>query len=155
MSGTYRRAVIYTRDGYYGLGQNARKGAAKTKRVDRRLKRREAAKIEREALAEFEEDCAISRQEALEEYLEAEWYEDDFDSFDDGSRWHDEADYDFPLEGDYSVFGYDDYDDYYSYDYMGYEYQPRLKAPIEYIAEREGKSLGDILSEAISQRREP
>lgn len=101
MSGTYRRAVVYTRDGHYGLGGNARKGAASAKRMDRRAKRREAATVSREALAQLEEDNAIAREEAIAERLDAERFDELHCPIDDGSRWHDEADYEFPYEPDY------------------------------------------------------
>lgn len=65
MSGTYRTVLTYARDGFYGLGNTARKGEAKVKKMDRRQARRQAARAKREAIREYELDVHADYDEML------------------------------------------------------------------------------------------
>lgn len=65
MSGTYRTVLTYARDGFYDYGNNARKGAAQSKKIDRRQARRQAARAKREAMREYELDVHEDYEEML------------------------------------------------------------------------------------------
>lgn len=64
---------------------NGRKARSKHKDIDRRIKRREHARITQEALAEYEQDCL--EKEAFFESLYDD-YEEDFSEMD----WHESMD---------------------------------------------------------------
>lgn len=78
MSGTYRTTLVYTKDGHYGRGNNARTAAAEMRKIDRRKKRREAGRIKREAMREYEIDAHIEYEEMLSMEREAESCDLDF-----------------------------------------------------------------------------
>lgn len=71
ISGTYRTVLTYARDGFYDYGNNARKGAAQSKKIDRRQARRQAARAKREAMREYELDVHEDYEEILSMEREA------------------------------------------------------------------------------------
>lgn len=139
MSGTYRYQVCITRDGEGRHGATARGGAAEMKKIDRRAKRRQAARITRDSLRMMEADAAYDRDER--ERLEAEYLElfvdDDFnDDYWDGDFGNHPGDDDWDDPRDL----YDWYMD--EFNSLGDD----LKCPAEVTAEREGICLGDLLA---------
>ncbi len=78
MSGTYRTVLTYARDGFYDYGNNARKGAAQSKKIDRRQARRQAARAKREAIREYELDVHEDYEEMLSMEREEAGYDSQF-----------------------------------------------------------------------------
>lgn len=145
MSGTYRTTLVYVRDGHYSHGVNARNGAAEMKKIDRRMKRRQSARITRDALREHEESQALDMSEMMS-FIES--YEDfDCDSLydvnddleDDFNDDYWSGDYGYHPGDDWSG-GWEDYSDLY-----GFDSRRHLVSPAEKAAESEGVSLGEIL----------
>lgn len=161
MSGTYRRMLMHVYDGlpFYAHGTNARKARAKNKDIDRRIKRREHARMTRDATHSFYADGA----DTLYDYLDDE----DYSYADDFNQWcndhHEELydDYDLQLQHEdiHQYYYDDDYSDFpdpfwdHEYNPSPYSYR-REEDPHDRIIKPEdaGKSLGDLLQEIMDRK---
>jgi hypothetical protein len=144
MTGSYKRILTYVTDAYEHVG-NARNSRARTKPIDRRIKRREHHDIVREATASYYADAAddlyefhlMEMEEQHAEYLDFLNEEDTQDFYD---PYNDYIADDWPSYDDY-----DPYDDWYSSP-ISYEEQIIIQP------EDAGKSLADILREALAAK---
>lgn len=132
MSGTYRTTLVYIRDGHYSHGVNARNGAAEMKKIGRRMKRRQSARITRDALREHEESQALDMRDLMAAELDDFYCDSMYDDLDD--------DFNDDFNDDDWSGGWEDYSDLY-----GFDSRRPLESPAEKQAESEGVSLGDIL----------
>lgn len=163
MSGTYRFQVCITRDGVGRHGSTARGGAAEMKKIDRRMKRRQASRITRDALREHDESQALDMREMM--YLMADYEEYDVYECESLYDVNDDFNHDY-WNGDYGNQpgddGWDDPHDGYYWDQYAeadedyhlrnyplhddFDFRDELKCPSEKEAVQEGVSLGDILA---------
>lgn len=156
MSGTYRTTLVYVKDGHYGHGVNARNGAAEMKKLDRRMKRRQSARITRDALREHDDAAAMDMRDMMDLMSDYEGY--DCDSlYDVNEDFNDEywaGDYgNQPGDG-----GWNDPHDGYSWYYDDYhlerdfDFREELRCPAEKEAVQEGVSLGDVLARTRKEK---
>ena len=152
MTGTYRLVIRYERDGCHSYGNNARKARAKNKDIDRRIKRREHARIIRKAVSSFYEDQELDLHELMLMDLDNDWYDDepmDCENYNDNpfDDYHDNYSHD--------PYFYDPYDDYrYPDGYSSARAYAREEEPEDRILKQEdvGKTLADILQEINTRK---
>lgn len=171
MARTYRKALV--KDGYLGRGNTARKGAAEMKKLDRRMKRREAGSIKRAAMREYEADIADAREDRFRLAMEEEYghFGDDWEGYDDPMPepdygWDDYA-YDIGYYDDYADYedfysetlddcpygasSYGEADSYYAAGRLTKGGFDRLDMSARVSTEDAGKTLGEILDEALKR----
>lgn len=167
MGHSYKQMLIWVTDGdYRNTSGNARASRSRDKPMDRRIKRREHARIVRDATNSFYEDQEFNAMDLIN-------YEDDWGDYDDylngdSGYYNDHPDlyddYDLQLQHeDNHQHYYDDdhhdayYDDYGMDWYRGYEETViREEDPHDRIIKPEdtGKTLGEILQELEERKRE-
>lgn len=151
MTGTYRLVLRYELDGCHSYGNNARKARTKNKNIDRRIKRREHARIIRKAVNSFYEDQQLDLIDLMN------WEEEELSFYDDDDYidyLNDNQD-DYYDDYSYDPYPYEPYDDYsYADDWYSSRSYVREEEPEDRILKQAdvGKTLADILQEINTRK---